>query len=95
MMLMPDGVIKLIDFGCAKKLVLNVTADSPSPLVLRSMRGTPYWMAPEVVNQEGHGAKSDTWQVFSSLLGHSHINCVRVVHVKPVRTHYITALQLI
>jgi len=63
-MLMPDGVIKLIDFGCAKKLCVNVTSDSPSPLMLRSMRGTPYWMAPEVVNEEGHGTKSDIWQVF-------------------------------
>ena len=62
-MLMPDGVIKLIDFGCAKKLCVNVTTDSPSPLVLRSMRGTPYWMAPEVVKEEGHGTKSDIWQV--------------------------------
>jgi len=67
-MLMPDGVIKLIDFGCAKKLCLNMTTDtpSPSPLVLRSMRGTPYWMAPEVVREEGHGTKSDIWQVLIS-----------------------------
>jgi len=70
-MLMPDGVIKLIDFGCAKKLCMNVTTDnsspsaspSPNPLILRSMRGTPYWMAPEVVKEEGHGTKSDIWQV--------------------------------
>jgi mitogen-activated protein kinase kinase kinase 19 len=64
-MLMPDGVIKLIDFGCAKKLCLNLTtAGSPSPgLLLRSMRGTPYWMAPEVVNEEGHGTKSDIWSI--------------------------------
>jgi len=62
-MLMPDGVIKLIDFGCAKKLCLNVTTGSVCHLVLRSMRGTPYWMAPEVVKEEGHGTKSDIWQV--------------------------------
>ena len=62
-MLMPDGVIKLIDFGCAKRMCLDVSTSSPSPLVLRSMRGTPYWMAPEVVNQEGHDTKSDIWQV--------------------------------
>jgi len=62
-MLMPDGVIKLIDFGCAKKLCQDVTTGSPTPLVLRSMRGTPYWMAPEVVSEKGHGTKSDIWQV--------------------------------
>jgi mitogen-activated protein kinase kinase kinase 19 len=61
-MLMPDGVIKLIDFGCAKKLCFNITTGSPSDL-LRSMRGTPYWMAPEVVKEEGHGTKSDIWSV--------------------------------
>jgi len=63
-MLMQDGVIKLIDFGCAKKLCLNVATDrTPNLLILRSMRGTPYWMAPEVVKEEGHGTKSDIWQV--------------------------------
>jgi len=59
-MLMPDGVIKLIDFGCAKKLCFNLTNGKPSD-ILRSMRGTPYWMAPEVVKEEGHGTKSDMW----------------------------------
>ena len=61
-MLMPDGVIKLIDFGCAKKLCFNLTTGSPSDLS-RSVRGTPYWMAPEVVKEEGHGTKSDIWSV--------------------------------
>ena len=63
-MLMPQGVIKLIDFGCAKRLCLNIstkiTAESKSRL-LKSMRGTPYWMAPEVVRETGHGTKSDIW----------------------------------
>lgn len=47
-MLMPTGVIKLIDFGCARRLsCLNHTA-SNSGDVLKSVHGTPYWMAPEV-----------------------------------------------
>nr|KAF6450627.1 mitogen-activated protein kinase kinase kinase 19 [Molossus molossus] len=61
-MLMPTGVIKLIDFGCAKRLAwagLNGTHSD----MLKSMHGTPYWMAPEVINASGHGRKSDIWSV--------------------------------
>uniref|UniRef100_G3NBZ4 Protein kinase domain-containing protein n=1 Tax=Gasterosteus aculeatus aculeatus TaxID=481459 RepID=G3NBZ4_GASAC len=47
-MLMPTGVIKLIDFGCARRLsCLNHTASHSADLV-KSVHGTPYWMAPEV-----------------------------------------------
>lgn len=47
-MLMPTGVIKLIDFGCARRLsFLNHTAPNSGEL-LKSIHGTPYWMAPEV-----------------------------------------------
>ena len=66
-MLMPNGVIKLIDFGCAKRLCLNVNAANSShgsSRLLKSMRGTPYWMAPEVVKETGYGTKSDIWYIF-------------------------------
>ncbi|XP_037706258.1 mitogen-activated protein kinase kinase kinase 19 isoform X2 [Choloepus didactylus] len=59
-MLMPTGIIKLIDFGCAKRLAwagLNGTHSD----MLKSMHGTPYWMAPEVINGSGYGRKSDIW----------------------------------
>lgn len=47
-MLMPTGIIKLIDFGCARRLsCLNHTASNSGEL-LKSVHGTPYWMAPEV-----------------------------------------------
>ncbi|NP_035867.2 mitogen-activated protein kinase kinase kinase 19 [Mus musculus] len=61
-MLMPTGIIKLIDFGCAKRLAwagLNGTHSD----MLKSMRGTPYWMAPEVINESGYGRKSDIWSI--------------------------------
>ncbi|KAF7214635.1 transcript variant X1 [Nothobranchius furzeri] len=62
-MLMPTGVIKLIDFGCARRLsCLNHTACN-SGEVLKSIHGTPYWMAPEVINESGYGRKSDIWSV--------------------------------
>ncbi|XP_056389196.1 mitogen-activated protein kinase kinase kinase 19-like isoform X2 [Hyla sarda] len=61
-MLMPNGVIKLIDFGCAKRLNGLSMNGTPGEM-LHSMRGTPYWMAPEVINESGHGEKSDIWSI--------------------------------
>ncbi|XP_067459232.1 mitogen-activated protein kinase kinase kinase 19 [Thunnus thynnus] len=62
-MLMPTGIIKLIDFGCARRLsCLNHTASNSGDL-LKSVHGTPYWMAPEVINETGYGRKSDIWSV--------------------------------
>ncbi|XP_034549877.1 serine/threonine-protein kinase PRP4 homolog [Notolabrus celidotus] len=63
-MLMPTGVIKLIDFGCARRLsCLNYTASNSDGDLLKSVHGTPYWMAPEVINETGYGRKSDIWSV--------------------------------
>ncbi|TSM60553.1 Mitogen-activated protein kinase kinase kinase 19 [Bagarius yarrelli] len=59
-MLMPSGVIKLIDFGCARRLNRLTRSGSHSDY-LKSVHGTPYWMAPEVINETGHGKKSDIW----------------------------------
>ena len=64
-MLMPKGVIKLIDFGCAKRMCINLSISQKE--ILKSMKGTPFWMAPEVVNETGHGTKSDIWCVFFSI----------------------------
>ncbi|XP_059179297.1 uncharacterized protein LOC131958339 [Physella acuta] len=60
-MLMPNGVIKLIDFGCAKRMCINLSISEAE--VLKSMKGTPFWMAPEVVSETGHGKKSDIWSI--------------------------------
>lgn len=64
-MLMQNGVIKLIDFGCAKRLCSNsvnsANVSCGENRLLKSMRGTPYWMAPEVVKEIGYGTKSDIW----------------------------------
>lgn len=54
-----DGVVKLADFGASKQIqnVMSATGD------LHSLKGTPYWMAPEVIKQTGHGRQADIWSV--------------------------------
>ncbi|NXU75378.1 M3K19 kinase, partial [Oreotrochilus melanogaster] len=61
-MLMPNGVIKLIDFGCARRLAW-VSLSGRQSETLKSVHGTPYWMAPEVINESGYGRKSDIWSL--------------------------------
>ncbi|XP_022323377.1 mitogen-activated protein kinase kinase kinase 2-like [Crassostrea virginica] len=53
-----NGNIKLGDFGASKRLQTIVSATG-----LHSVVGTPYWMAPEVINGEGYGRKADIWSV--------------------------------
>ncbi|NXK29076.1 M3K19 kinase, partial [Arenaria interpres] len=61
-MLMPNGIVKLIDFGCARRLAWVSLSGTQSEM-LKSVHGTPYWMAPEVINESGYGRKSDIWSV--------------------------------
>lgn len=59
-----DGTCQLTDFGSSKQAL-----DWES----RSLCGTPYWMAPEVVKQTGHSRFADIWSlgctVFEMLAG--------------------------
>eukprot|EP01063_Lacrimia_lanifica_P012328 TRINITY_DN1893_c0_g7_i1.p1 TRINITY_DN1893_c0_g7~~TRINITY_DN1893_c0_g7_i1.p1 ORF type:complete len:564 (+),score=194.73 TRINITY_DN1893_c0_g7_i1:90-1781(+) len=49
------GIVKLADFGASKKLAEQSSA-------ARTMIGTPYWMAPEVItNPDGYNEKADIW----------------------------------
>ena len=54
-LLTPAGGIKLTDFGSAGMLGGN------DEDMCQSMKGSPYWMAPEVVRLEGHTTKADIW----------------------------------
>ncbi|CAA7050997.1 unnamed protein product [Microthlaspi erraticum] len=51
-----EGLVKLADFGVATKLN---EADANT----HSVVGTPYWMAPEVIEMSGVCAASDIWSV--------------------------------
>lgn len=51
-----DGTVKLADFGVAMKLTESIKS--------MSIVGTPYWMAPEIVEQSGRCTTScDIWSV--------------------------------
>ncbi|PON76393.1 Serine/threonine protein kinase [Parasponia andersonii] len=52
------GCIKLADFGASKQVVELATISGA-----KSMKGTPYWMAPEVIRQTGHNSSADIWSV--------------------------------
>ena len=53
-LLAPDGTIKLTDFGSS-------TYQLGTDELCLSMKGSPYWMAPEVVSRLGHTTKADIW----------------------------------
>ncbi|KAJ1484948.1 kinase-like domain-containing protein [Baffinella frigidus] len=55
-----EGVIKLADFNSSKQLG-NLAGGGSNPL--RSLLGTPHFMAPEVIRQTGHGKKADIWSM--------------------------------
>ncbi|KAK9808034.1 hypothetical protein WJX73_007117 [Symbiochloris irregularis] len=56
--------VKLADFGASRKIEDLVTVDSG----FKSLKGTPYWMAPEVVKGEGHGRSADIWSLGATVL---------------------------
>jgi serine/threonine protein kinase len=53
-----NGICKLADFGGAKRIYAGASGEIA---LLTSLKGTPYWMAPEVIRQTGHGRKADIW----------------------------------
>ncbi|GFY96872.1 MAPK/ERK kinase kinase 1 [Actinidia rufa] len=56
-----NGSVKLADFGLAKVTKLND---------IKSCKGTPFWMAPEVVrqNKKGYGLAADIWSLGCTVL---------------------------
>ncbi|CAL8081595.1 unnamed protein product [Orchesella dallaii] len=51
-----DGMAKLCDFGFAKAL-------APSDYMLTSVKGTPLYMAPEIVNEKPYDHNADLWSL--------------------------------
>lgn len=56
------GTVKLADFGASRLISSSTTVNN------ESMRGTPNYMAPEVIKQSSRSRKSDIWSVGCSVL---------------------------
>ena len=52
-----NGCCKLADFGCAKKVDLNPAGST----VMKTLKGSIPWMAPEVILGEGYGRPADIY----------------------------------
>ncbi|XP_050379298.1 mitogen-activated protein kinase kinase kinase 17-like [Argentina anserina] len=57
-LLSSSGNVKLADFGCAKRL-----KDEGNPVLSTAIGGTPLWMAPEVLRNEGLDFACDIWSL--------------------------------
>jgi len=64
-----SGNVKLADFGAAK-ILENIQGFSnlTNSEVCNSIKGSLYWMAPELLNQEKHGRKIDIWSLGCTII---------------------------
>jgi len=76
------GEVKLGDFGFAVQLTKQKTS-------LKDLMGTPEYMAPELINEEGYGTGVDIWSfgIFCMELANGELPYVDIEDPKEVLTH--------
>lgn len=79
-LIVSDGQIKLCDFGLSRAM-------SPNTEVLHSLKGTPLYMAPELVSQKPYDHRSDLWslgmilfELFTGRFPYTSDNVVSLMH---------------
>lgn len=55
-LIQPNGTLKLADFGTAKHIMASTGVDA-----VGSLKGTVFWMAPELIRQQAVTTRSDIW----------------------------------
>lgn len=64
-----EGVIKLSDFGASKRISFSdshkkrLGVEEDGTELSKSLKGSPFWMAPEVVLRVGHNKSADIWSL--------------------------------
>lgn len=62
MLVTDSGCVKLADFGASTTISLGATQETVT------IKGTPYFMAPEVLSQGRYGRKGDIWAVGCTMI---------------------------
>ncbi|KAK1440498.1 hypothetical protein QVD17_06326 [Tagetes erecta] len=86
------GCIKLADFGASKQVVELANGSGA-----KSLKGTPYWMAPEVILQTGHSFSADIWSVGCTVIEmatgkppwsqHYHLEAAAIYYIGSTKSH--------
>lgn len=80
----PSSSVKLADFG-ASKHIRGLPVLSSNSELCTSIKGSLYWMAPEILKREGHGRKVDVWSLGCVLIEMATAN-----HPWPAVTNYLS-----